>query len=437
MNRKQVLGVLGTGFGLLILLLAAVAYLGFQKTVEIQANAAALVRAQLLDRNLLDALDREQRRMSDVMFRIFLRGSGRPLDADEVLREVESGASEIKRLAELGVDDAALWKQLTGASQDFAAAVRESLAQPPATIDEIEELLARHNRFVLLAGDLIKAGSEREARVEAAIEKQSRELAGRSGWLLAGCFLLAAACALLALKVTNDAFRRLEIQGAELARVSWHMLQGQEAAARRFSHEMHDELGQSLTGLKATLSMITPEEFAARRPDYTRLLEEAIRSVRELSQLLRPVILDDLGLDAGLRWLLERFQQRTGIETEYDSNLTGRLAEDTETQLFRIAQESLTNVARHAGATRVRASLRVDGASVRLLVEDNGRGLPAGTSSSKPSLGMIGMRARAHQAHGSLKVGVSDLGGVRIEVAVPYWHPDHDAESKDENLARR
>jgi signal transduction histidine kinase len=437
MSRKQVLHVLGTGFGLLILLLAAVAYLGFQKTVEIQSNAAALVRAQLLDRNLLDALDREQRRMSDVMFRIFLRGSGRPLDGGAVLREVESGAAEIERLAKLSADDAALWEQLTQASREFAGAVRESLAQPPATIGEIEELLARHNRFVRLAGDLIKAGSEREARVEAAIEAQSRELAGRSGWLLAGCFLLAVACALLALKVTSDAFRRVEIQGAELARVSWHMLQGQETAARRFSHEMHDELGQSLTGLKATLSMITPEEFVARRAEYTRLLEEAIHNVRELSQLLRPVILDDLGLDAGLRWLLERFQQRTGIETEYDSNLEGRLAEETETQLFRIAQESLTNVARHSGATLVRASLRVDGATVRLLVEDNGGGLPPEKPSSKPSLGMIGMRARASQVRGSLKVGVSDLGGVKIEVVAPCWRPDHDAEPKDENLARR
>ena len=437
MSRKQVLRVLGTGFGLLILLLAAVAYLGFQKTVEIQSNAASLVRAQLLDRNLLDALDREQRRMSDVMFRIFLRGSGRPLDAGEVLREVESGASEIERLAELGADEPALWEQLTRASGEFAGAVRESLAQPPATIEEIEELLARHNRFVRLAGELIKAGSEREARVEAAIEAQSRELAGRTGWLLAGCFLVAVARALLALKVTNDAFRRLEIQGAELARVSWHMLQGQEAAARRFSHELHDELGQSLTGLKATLSMITPDEFAARRQEYTRLLEEALRNVRELSQLLRPVILDDLGLDAGLRWLLERFQQRTGIETDYDSNLDSRLEEETETQLFRIAQESLTNVARHSGATRVRASLWLDGATVRLLVEDNGRGLPAGMASSKPTLGMIGMRARADRVRGSLKVGVSKLGGVKIEVTVPYWPADHDANSKDENLARR
>ncbi len=83
--------------------------------------------------------------------------------------------------------------------------------------------------------------------------------------------------------------------------------------------------------------------------------------MRELSQLLRPTILDDFGLDAGIRWLADRFRERTGIDTDYRSEFDGRLSDETETHLFRIVQEALTNIARHAAASRVAIHLRAEG----------------------------------------------------------------------------
>ncbi len=90
-------------------------------------------------------------------------------------------------------------------------------------------------------------------------------------------------------------------------------------------------------------------------------MEESIYNVRELSQLLRPTILDDFGLDAGIRWLADRFRERTGIEVDYRSEFDGRLSDETETHLFRIVQEALTNIARHSGATKVEIHLRAEG----------------------------------------------------------------------------
>jgi signal transduction histidine kinase len=139
--------------------------------------------------------------------------------------------------------------------------------------------------------------------------------------------------------------------------------------------------------------------------------------VRELSHLLRPTILDDFGLDAGLRWLSESFAQRTRIEVEYKSEFTGRLADETETHLFRIAQEALTNIARHSGATKASIRLYTDRDRVHVLVHDNGTGLKG--SGGNGGMGMIGMRARARSAGGELTVISKPGGGVEIQVWAP------------------
>src|SRR4051794_38573481 len=222
-------------------------------------------------------------------------------------------------------------------------------------------------------------------------------------------------------------FQRMESQANELSRVSWHMLQGQEEAARRFSHELHDELGQGLTALKANLAALTPSNFHEQKEDCLQLVDEAIGNVRELSQLLRPVILDDFGLDASLRWLCERFGQRTGIQADYKGDFSGRLSDETETHLFRISQEALTNVARHSGATRVQVRLYKRDDRVWLSVADNGKGLRKSDNGKGTSIGMVGMRARARHAGGDFLVHTSDGTGLRVEVWVPADAPVEDA----------
>jgi len=223
--------------------------------------------------------------------------------------------------------------------------------------------------------------------------------------------------------------RRLESQTAELGRVSWHMLEDQEATARRFSHELHDELGQSLTAIKTNLSALAADRDGAhnreRFVDCLQLVDEAIGNVRQMSQLLRPTILDDFGLEAGLRWLAEGFTTRTGIEVRVESTYSGRLPDETETHLYRIAQEALTNIARHAEARQVIIRLAAGAREVQLAIQDDGRGMAAKTPGGR-GLGLIGMRARARSAGGDVEVKSPPGGGVLIEVRVPLQaHETH------------
>jgi signal transduction histidine kinase len=242
--------------------------------------------------------------------------------------------------------------------------------------------------------------------------------------------LLALIFAVVTVRMVSQLIRRLESQTAELGRVSWHMLEDQEATARRFSHELHDELGQSLTAIKTNLSALAGagEDGApsgARLADCLHLVDEAIGNVRQMSQLLRPTILDDFGLEAGLRWLGEGFAARTGIDVTVDSSYSGRLPDETETHLFRISQEALTNIARHASAQHVQIRLANDGGDIRLSIQDDGCGLSGAPTAAGRGLGLIGMRARARSAGGDVSVHSRSGEGVLIEVRVPLRHETH------------
>jgi two-component system sensor histidine kinase UhpB len=219
-------------------------------------------------------------------------------------------------------------------------------------------------------------------------------------------------------RIVSQLIRQMEWQTAEMGRVSWQILEDQEATARRFSHELHDELGQALTAVKTNLAALNASE--PRVADCLKLVDEAIGNVRQMSQLLRPTILDDFGLEAGLRWLAEGFSTRTGIEVTVDSHYSGRLADETETHLFRIAQEALTNVARHSGAKHVRVKLESTAAEICLSIADDGRGL--GQATDGRGLGLIGMRARARSAGGDATARSRPGEGVVIEVRVPLRH---------------
>lgn len=273
--------------------------------------------------------------------------------------------------------------------------------------------------------------SERGLQVEAMIVQRSQELVHGLGLVLGLCFFLAAGTAAVTIRIIQRSSAKLEWQTAELARVSWHMIDGHEKMARRFSHEMHDELGQSLSGLRRMLSRVPDAEFGSVRQECLGIVDEVLQNVRKLSQVLRPVILDDFGLDSGLRWLCERFTQRTQVSVEYTTNLKQRLAEPVETHLFRITQEALTNIARHAEATAAWVSLKVSGGAIQLEIADNGRGLRPAEKEKGPSLGMVGMRARARQLKGELIVENRAEGGLRIRVQVPLREAENHAEQED------
>lgn len=418
-TQRNILGVLLAGFALVILLLLAAGFVGVRNIHSIQANAATLVEEEQDTSDLIDEIQRERMALSAVFYD--LAHDPESVDRDKALSQLKAVNENISEIANEAEEtpEAALARELRQATEAFSAEARRILSSEKLPSHLSGDLLRRHRQVVTIVTKLVAANQQKAQAAQQMIDEQSRKLVTQSFVLLGACLLLALLCAVLTVRMTADLFRRMEWQTSELSRVSWHMVENQETAARRFSHELHDELGQSLTALKTNLISLRSQEASERRvEDCVQLVDGAIQNVRELSQLLHPIILDDFGLDAGLRWLAERFTQRTGIEADYASEFDGRLTEETETHLFRIAQEALTNVARHSAATKVQVRLKADGGYVRLAIGDNGRGFRDGAAGER-GLGLIGMRARARSAGGELNLHSHPGEGVSIEVRVP------------------
>lgn len=191
-----------------------------------------------------------------------------------------------------------------------------------------------------------------------------------------------------------------------------------EAERRRLAREVHDRLGQIFTALKLNLLACTPSAplDAARVDEFGQLLDEGIRVARRISADLRPPMLDDLGLGPALAHHARRVGEQAGFAAEVDVRADARLDAEHSSQLFRIAQEALTNVARHAAARRVRIVGATEDGHYLLAIDDDGRGPPAGIAEG---LGMLGMRERAELMGARLEVGPSDWGGTRLTVRLP------------------
>ncbi len=422
---QKVFRVLAGGFTLVILLLLAAAFVAVRSVQSIQQNAADLVREQAVTNRLIDELHSQQTSLSEV-FSVLARDPD-SVDYDHIMAQLDEADRDIDRISAEGAQtsDARLWARLKTSSADFSKEARRLLTAENVETYASVELFRDHAAFTSVVARLLEAEYRKVNAAQAQIDQRSARLLAQSAMFAGLSVLLALVFAAVTLRMASQLIHAMEWQTGELSRVSWHMLENQEATARRFSHELHDELGQSLTAVKANLAAIESGGGSSRErvDDCLRLVDEAIGNVRQMSQLLRPTILDDFGLEAGLRWLCEGFATRTGIEVRFDSNLRERLPEDTETHLFRIAQEALTNVARHSGATEVRVDLKAAPPWVTLTIRDNGRGL-APAAARPGALGIVGMRARARSAGGDAAVLSRNGEGVTIEVKVPAGAPD-------------
>ncbi len=235
---------------------------------------------------------------------------------------------------------------------------------------------------------------------------------------------IAVACAAILGRVRESLAGRQR----ELSDLSARLMSIQEEERQRLSRELHDELGQSLTAVLSYLWLIERgipghlEELRTRTAEARRLASKTLAQIRELSQLLRPSVLDDYGLVPSLDSHVKAFADRQQLLTSFTADpLPHRLSNEIETAVYRITQEALTNVARHAQARTVRVTLGVEGRELRLEVEDDGVGLPAGglggRSTGGGGMGLIGIRERVRALGGTLTLGSSS--GTRLEVRLP------------------
>jgi signal transduction histidine kinase len=224
----------------------------------------------------------------------------------------------------------------------------------------------------------------------------------------------------------QQAEQELQRSRAELRSLSQHLQDVREEERTAIAREIHDELGQMLTALKMDLSWINkklPEEqhqIRERTLELTRHVDETIGTVQRISAELRPGMLDDLGLIAAMEWQAQEFQKKTGIACQVRSDYDcSKLERRGTTELFRIFQEALTNIYRHAAATRAKVALAGTDRQLVLVVTDNGTGISEEKLSDPKSLGLIGMRERVRNLGGKLKISRIAQGGTSIRVVIP------------------
>lgn len=216
-------------------------------------------------------------------------------------------------------------------------------------------------------------------------------------------------------------------KAGEQLRVSMAQIESEREAERtHLAREVHDGLGQALTGLKMDLSWLekrlpgTLAEAADRTKSILRRVDTTLRSVQRISSALRPQLLDDVGLIGTLRWQATEFQVRTGIRCKVDLPAEEPdMERERSTATFRILQEALANVARHSGATRVDISLRVVTDQLILKVADDGRGVSEAELRNPEALGLLGMRERAFLLGGNVAIEGSSDKGTTLTLFIP------------------
>ena len=214
---------------------------------------------------------------------------------------------------------------------------------------------------------------------------------------------------------------------ASIRKLTEHLQNIREEERTHIAREIHDELGQQLTVLKMDASwlnkkLITNDESVKEKlKDLLELLDGTVRTVRKISSELRPSLLDDMGLVAAMEWHLKEFEKRVTVKTKFSMPTNDLPLTDTvKTGLFRIFQESLTNVARHANAKKVEVSLQRQNGSIILSIKDDGKGFDREKAANKKTLGILGMEERSFMMGGSYQINSKPGKGTLVVVSVPY-----------------
>lgn len=308
------------------------------------------------------------------------------------------------------------------------------------------EIVPRRNLVGALLRELEDVGRRAMRASQAAFERSRR---AALLWLLGMmglCVVLGLVVARLSLahaaRMERESARRLQdVTQAkqDLEQLSARLLEIQEDERRRIARELHDEIGQTLTALRIEISRaqaaVKGGSLAAkdRLEEARALAEKTLKTVRDISLLLRPALLDDLGLAAALQWQAEDFSRRSGIACQYsEEGLEDALPDAHNTCVYRVVQEALNNCEKHSGASEVRLSLWRKEGELGVEVQDNGRGFPLdgqGNPVGAAGLGILGMRERAAVLGGSLEVQAAPARGTRVRLLLPLPAPAPEAAS--------
>lgn len=420
--------------GVLILLIAAALFIYLPRKLEEEAIALISHKAETLaqltaftihpsiyfqDRAALEEALSGTRGDKDVAYVIVTDPAGKTLasmhperatggrgvsrDLYEVVMPIRDGDHELARL-QIGISLARLHREIAHTRLTIALLGTSILAAALIAVLLIGNLLTRPLREVAAGAQRIAAG-----------ELTHRVPAGRADEIgqLAAAF--------------NDMAAKIAERDASLRQLSKRLLSIQEQERVRIAREVHDELGQALTAMKIELQQLGAGRRELQEPlgAIAHRIDGIVDLVRRIAADLRPSILDDLGITAALEQQLRRLRESTGITTTLTVSEEPEIDMLTGVTLYRITQEALANVVRHAEATAVEVSLAMNGGRAVLIIKDNGRGMPQ--PAHPQSLGLLGIRERAQLLGGSVVIDSSPGDGTAITVTLPLTEtePDH------------
>jgi len=253
--------------------------------------------------------------------------------------------------------------------------------------------------------------------------------------VIGALFLLALATGLYTFQANRKTFEKLQhlaeqlqVQSEQLRRLSWKLIDVQEATLRQVARDLHDEFGQILTALGTMLNRAGRRASEAdlrllREVEEVRtIVGETLESVRERSQMFRPAILDDFGLQQTLEWFVAQFARQTGIDVHFQARLTdGLIPPDAAIHVYRIVQEALNNVARHSHTHEAWVKLDERDRELELEIRDEGAGFEAGSEAARSSggVGLMGMRERAEHLGGTLSIVSARGSGTTVRASIP------------------
>jgi|HubBroStandDraft_6_1064221.scaffolds.fasta_scaffold34234_2 signal transduction histidine kinase len=343
--------------------------------------------------------------------------------------EVRNSLASIQHLIADNVAHLANFKRLSDLTEQRLALMNQAIELKREGKSTLESQLPIVRQITAVADatdDLLQAMNEQEQGLLAERQQRERSSFDVTAGVLATSLFFALILFLIHHQLLTDQVReRVRAEGAQRA-LSARLLTLQDEERRRFARELHDSVGQQLAAMKMAISLLEqrlPGDGLVQ--DCLKLLDDSIAETRTISHLLHPPLLDEAGLSSAARWFVEGFANRSGIVVNLDiRDGERRFSEPIELVLFRVLQESLTNVHRHSGAKRADVSLSVVGNKVILKVKDYGCGLPDAVlqnvreEGTGRGVGLAGMTERIREIGGRLEIN-SSASGSEIVAHVP------------------
>jgi signal transduction histidine kinase len=434
-HRRETIGVpLALGFGVLLILIVAATVITLRKSFEI---FELLARTHERHYQVAEALMRLRSDLyvAGILKRDFLleRNPDEAASYGDQFAGIQASADHNLDIIQqtLGNAQPEAVTELRAEVSDYLRPLKEALDWNLIVPQSLRSFLLRaqleeRSAVFQMASEIEELNQDSLAVQQSRIRVAGREFRRTLLLISVASLLLGVAVAAFTIFYTRKLQHHSDEVQLELKRLSQHVVKAQEHERKSISRELHDEVGQMLTGLRMELANLDVPAIQQNAADYQRLqeakrlTESTLQCVRNLSMLLRPSMLDDLGLSPALRWQAREFSKRSGIPVNLliDGEVDG-LPDEVRTCVYRVVQEALTNVARHANAGRIDLNVQRLGQEILLTIEDDGDGFDVLKPSRTAGIGLIGLKERVWELSGAVQIDSENGKGTRISVHLP------------------